>query len=97
MTGVARDSTGSARYGLGVFIDETSRGLRYGHGGWMFGYLSRMDYYPDYHFAIAVQFNSDSGDRFAVVGLEDRGDDRSAKSEYGFEVLGGHRLVKRLE
>ena len=53
-------------YGLGVFVQSTELGPRYGHGGWMFGYISGMDYYPRYGFALAAQVNTSSGDRFRI-------------------------------
>jgi D-alanyl-D-alanine carboxypeptidase len=48
------------KYGLGVQIRESPWGTSYGHGGWFPGYLSEMEYYPDYKVAIAVQFNTDA-------------------------------------
>lgn len=47
-------------YGLGVFVDRTDLGLKYGHGGWFPGYLTQLAYYPDYGVAIAVQTNTDA-------------------------------------
>jgi D-alanyl-D-alanine carboxypeptidase len=46
-------------YGLGVQIRHTEFGVTYGHGGWFPGYLSEMEYFPDYNAAIAVQINTD--------------------------------------
>ena len=46
-------------YGLGVQIRHTDFGVTYGHGGWFPGYLSEMEYCPDYHVAIAMQINTD--------------------------------------
>ena len=64
---------GGGQYGLGVYIDETPLGVRYGHGGWFFGYVSRNSYYPDYKIAAAMQINADSAaDRDAMwAPLED--------------------------
>ncbi len=47
------------KYGLGVQVRESEWGLSYGHGGWFPGYLSEMEYFPQYKAAIAVQFNTD--------------------------------------
>lgn len=47
------------RYGLGVQIRQTEFGRTYGHGGWFPGYLSEMEYFPEYKVAIAVQINTD--------------------------------------
>jgi D-alanyl-D-alanine carboxypeptidase len=47
------------RYGLGVQIRQTEFGETYGHGGWFPGYLSEMEYFPEYRVAIAVQINTD--------------------------------------
>ncbi len=49
------------KYGLGVQIRTSQWGPSYGHGGWFPGYLSEMEYFPDYGIAIAVQFNTDAG------------------------------------
>jgi D-alanyl-D-alanine carboxypeptidase len=46
-------------YGLGAQIRHTDFGVTYGHGGWFPGYLSEMEYFPEYHTAIAVQINTD--------------------------------------
>ena len=55
--GVDRDNGGM--YGMGVYIDRDELGDIYYHGGFMPGYLSRIVYYPEYRFAIAVQINRD--------------------------------------
>jgi len=47
------------KYGLGVQVRESNWGTSYGHGGWFPGYLSEMEYFPQYKAAIAVQFNTD--------------------------------------
>lgn len=47
------------KYGLGVQVRESEWGASYGHGGWFPGYLSEMEYFPQYKAAIAVQFNTD--------------------------------------
>ncbi len=65
LEGVDRDEEG--QYGLGVYIDQTPLGTRYGHGGWMFGYVSRMSYYPDYRIAAAMQINADSATNRAAM------------------------------
>jgi D-alanyl-D-alanine carboxypeptidase len=46
-------------YGLGVQIRHTDFGVTYGHGGWFPGYLSEMEYFPEYNLAVAVQMNTD--------------------------------------
>ncbi len=48
------------KYGLGVQVRQTEWGMSYGHGGWFPGYLSEMEYFPQYKTAIAVQFNTDN-------------------------------------
>jgi D-alanyl-D-alanine carboxypeptidase len=48
------------KYGLGVQVRESAFGISYGHGGWFPGYLSEMEYFPDYKIAIAVQVNTDA-------------------------------------
>jgi D-alanyl-D-alanine carboxypeptidase len=47
------------KYGLGVQVRESQWGVSYGHGGWFPGYLSEVEYFPQYKTAIAVQFNTD--------------------------------------
>lgn len=59
------DATGrgggkDAKYGLACQIRKTEFGISYGHGGWFPGYLSEMEYFPDYKIAVAIQFNTDS-------------------------------------
>jgi D-alanyl-D-alanine carboxypeptidase len=49
------------KYGLGVQVRQSEWGVSYGHGGWFPGYLSEMEYFPQYRVAIAIQFNTDAG------------------------------------
>jgi D-alanyl-D-alanine carboxypeptidase len=58
-----RGGGGANKYGLGVQIRPSDWGTGYGHGGWFPGYLSEMEYFPDYKVAVAVQFNTDFGQR----------------------------------
>jgi D-alanyl-D-alanine carboxypeptidase len=46
------------RYGLGVIIRPTARGVTYGHSGFMPGYQTDVMYFPSLGAAIAVQVNS---------------------------------------
>jgi len=48
------------KYGVGVQIRESPWGISYGHGGWFPGYLSEVEYFPEHHISVAVQFNSDN-------------------------------------
>lgn len=49
-------------YGIAVGIHRNGpHGLRYGHGGWIPGYVSSLRYYPRYRIAIAFQINTDVG------------------------------------
>jgi D-alanyl-D-alanine carboxypeptidase len=57
--GVPAKTGKNDEYGLGVQIRHTEFGVTYGHGGWFPGYLSEMEYFPDYHVAIAMQINTD--------------------------------------
>jgi D-alanyl-D-alanine carboxypeptidase len=63
LTGVdaqgGRGGGGGNKYGLGVQIRQSPWGISYGHGGWFPGYLSEMEYFPQYKVAIAVQVNTD--------------------------------------
>ncbi len=47
-----------AKYGLGVIIRPTSKGLTYGHSGFFPGYITEVMYFPKEKIAIAVQVNS---------------------------------------
>ena len=48
--------------GLGVFIQEdTPLGITYGHSGWIPGYRSNVQYYPEYNLSVAFQINTDYG------------------------------------
>ncbi len=57
--GVPADTGPGEKYGLAVQIRQTPFGVSYGHGGWFPGYLSEMEYFPKYHAALAIQFNTD--------------------------------------
>lgn len=63
LTGVPMNSDdGSARYGTAVVIDESaSYGIRYGHGGWIPGYVSSLRHYPAAGVTISFQINTDIG------------------------------------
>lgn len=58
-SGVPAKTGKGDEYGLGVQIRHTQFGVSYGHGGWFPGYLSEMEYFPEKHTALAVQFNTD--------------------------------------
>jgi D-alanyl-D-alanine carboxypeptidase len=47
-----------AKYGLGVIIRPTPKGITYGHSGFFPGYFTDMMYFPKEKIAIAVQVNS---------------------------------------
>jgi D-alanyl-D-alanine carboxypeptidase len=47
------------QYGLGVEIGEGRWGKALGHDGLFPGYVSAMQYFPQYKVAVAVQFNTD--------------------------------------
>ncbi len=55
----AVDAGPGQRYGLGVFLRDSSLGPVVGHSGVMPGYISDMAYYPDSDISVAVQFNTD--------------------------------------
>lgn len=57
-----KDEGKSHQYGLGVYITQSDLGTSYGHGGWLVGYLSHVDYYPAERVAAAVQTNTDVRD-----------------------------------
>jgi D-alanyl-D-alanine carboxypeptidase len=58
-TGVPAKTGKDDEYGLGVQIRHTDFGITYGHGGWFPGFLSEMEFFPDYQVAIAMQINTD--------------------------------------
>ena len=49
------------RYGLGVMLRDTPRGVAYGHSGFFPGYLTEMRYYPSAKIAVAVMANTSDG------------------------------------
>ncbi|MHC1733882.1 MAG: serine hydrolase domain-containing protein [Bacteroidales bacterium] len=56
-----------ARYGLGSFIAETDGVKYYGHTGFCPGYITYVQYLPDYNIALALQVNDDSShDNFSL-------------------------------
>ena len=56
-----------ARYGLGSFIAETDGVTWYGHTGFSPGYITYVQYLPDYNIALALQVNDDSShDNFSL-------------------------------
>jgi len=57
--GVPAKTGKNDEYGLGVQIRHTDFGITYGHGGWFPGFLSEMEYFPEYRVAIAMQINTD--------------------------------------
>jgi D-alanyl-D-alanine carboxypeptidase len=58
----ASDDDALSLYGLGIAIlQESNWGPRYGHRGWIPGYVSSLQYYPGYDTAIAFQANTDRG------------------------------------
>ena len=49
-----------AGYGLGSFIGETDGVTYYGHTGFSPGYITYVQYLPEYNIALAFQVNDDS-------------------------------------
>lgn len=49
-----------AKYGLGSFIAESEGVIYYGHTGFAPGYITYVQYLPDYNIALALQVNDDS-------------------------------------
>ncbi len=77
MTRAVNEKTGQPAeegYGLGLEIWNTPEGLVYGHRGTMPGYLSIMQFYHRYHFAIAIQINTD--------GLSGKLDKKKDRTDY---------------
>jgi len=46
---------------IGWLNRDTPVGLTYGHSGWIPGYRSSVQYYPEHGFAVAFQINTDYG------------------------------------
>lgn len=57
----ARGLGSGARYGLGVIVRDSPRGVTYGHSGFFPGYLTEMRYYADSRIAVVVQANTSDG------------------------------------
>jgi D-alanyl-D-alanine carboxypeptidase len=56
LEGVSARALGAgARYGLGVIIRDSPRGVTYGHSGFFPGYLTEMRYYGEHGLSVAVQ------------------------------------------
>lgn len=56
-----------AKYGLGSFIAESDGITYYGHTGFMPGYITYVQYLPDYNISLALQVNDDSShDNFSL-------------------------------
>ena len=66
--GVPARTGKSDEYGLGAQIRHTPYGITYGHGGWFPGYISEMEYFPDKHIAMAIQFNTDDLSKTKGIG-----------------------------
>jgi len=49
----------STGYGFGAEVFATTRGVAYGHSGFMPGFISLTAYLPEYDMAVALQINSD--------------------------------------
>lgn len=56
---VPTDLYENAGYGLGAFVGETNSTKYYGHTGFVPGYVTVMQYVPDFDIAIALQINTD--------------------------------------
>ncbi|HYH16793.1 MAG TPA: serine hydrolase domain-containing protein [Flavisolibacter sp.] len=62
--GVAANTGKEHRYGLGLQIRPSlDFGWSYGHSGWFPGYVSDAAYFPEAKISIALQFNTDNGQR----------------------------------
>ena len=48
----------NTKYGLGVIIRPTPKGITYGHSGFFPGYVTDMMYFPEKKIALAIQVNS---------------------------------------
>ncbi len=49
-----------AKYGLGCIIGETNGVTYFGHTGFVPGFLTFLQYIPEYRFAVAIQVNTDN-------------------------------------
>jgi len=57
-------------YGLGMVVQQTQQGVSYGHGGAIFGYNTRMEYFPVLN-SIVISTMSFNGYDFVVVNWYD--------------------------
>jgi hypothetical protein len=60
-----------SRYGLGMFITQSEQGLSYGHGGGIFGFYTRLEYFPQYDAIVAGTMSFNGIDFVAVNWLDD--------------------------
>lgn len=58
--GPPHDGNPGDLYGAGVAIGRSQFGRRYGHLGWIPGYVSSLQYYPAHAVSVAVQINTDT-------------------------------------
>ena len=57
-------------YGLGMFVSQFPGGLSWGHGGGVFGYNSRMEYFPDLD-ALVISSMTSHGYDFMITNWYD--------------------------
>jgi len=57
-------------YGLGMFITQTQEGLAYGHSGGIFGYNTRLEYFPELSTTV-ISIMSSNGYDFMIVNWYD--------------------------
>jgi len=55
-----------SRYGFGMFLTYSQQGLSYGHSGSVFGYNTKLEYFPDIDVIVSANM-SFNGDDFVVV------------------------------
>ena len=58
-------------YGMGMFITETVKGTAYGHSGAIFGYNTRLEYFPDDDVSVISVMSFDGYDFMVMNWYED--------------------------
>lgn len=59
-TGVPARTGRDHQYGLGLMIRPTELGTSYGHSGYMPGYVTDVQHFPNYGMTVAFQMNTDN-------------------------------------
>jgi D-alanyl-D-alanine carboxypeptidase len=60
-----------SHYGFGMFVTSSQQGLSYGHGGAIFGYNTKLEYFPDVDAIVSTNMTFNGYDFVVVNWLDD--------------------------